>query len=571
MSSDQIKRRDITRPMLAPFEINTILGDVQAAQHPDVWAGSIGGSGYAAKPETEDNWPIWIKLTRDLPEFGVFYAKTGWGSERLHASGVDELTSVNLSYDLFLTTPSGGVTDASISAYIIGTHQPHRVLFDDTNGVPMFGDKVGVLPGTYKVSLDYEGMLAVSDGDTDTGTVWVIRDATTGNSGTLVLVQLTEALHPGQAASANRILQVDGVWSVGPSCIVQDIEHRSFGLIGDLLWATRTGTTSDGMVVYEAVGENGLEQYGTTADDVSCGGTGTFTVKHGGLTKDVTDQSLSISDKAAAAYLSARKALVDAGTCDHESSGPEVQACTQPGFSRKIFAGETAKLRYSTANRRWIAIPQPELLFAYARLQSDMCSTGTVLGDITEFVGFCTPPTLPNNQSLRNTHNHKAKALDSVYVQFDGVSEWKVIDVILKDEHVPTDFYWDDAACKFVIEWQNTALEECEDPDDPLDLPIGEEITVLTGIYHDLGSGANCDTAYPKYRTIKALCPGTEYTDTVPITEWDQSAFLIDVYESYPVIMGCWMTVNVPACGRSSDCDTLMEPDPCTSGSGSGG
>lgn len=571
MSSDKLQRRTTERPFLMPFEINTLMADVQSTQHPDAWQGNAGGSGNSFKPETEDNWPIWVKLTRNIPEYGVFYAKTGWGAERLHASGVDELTSTNLAYDLFLTTPAGGVAGVSINAYIIGTHQPHRVLFDDTNGIPLFGDTVGVLPGSYKVSLGFTGMLAVSDGDSETGTVWVIRNDESFGKG-VRLLQLTEVLYPGSIAGANLIIQIDGVWSIAGACLLQDVQHRSFGLAGDLIWAVRTGVTSDGLTVYDAVGENGLEQIGLTAEAIECDGVGSFTVRHGNLTKDVTDQALSISDKTGAVYGAARVGLVDPGSCDFNTSSASIDACADPGFSRKIFAGEKVRLRYSTANRRWIYHPVPELLFCNAQLTSDMCNTNDKLGDITELVGnICKNDVIiPADQTFSNPYNLRCKAGDDVYAQFDGLLKWRIIQVLHIDETIVLESYWDPDTCAHKTVSQETVIQRCVDKGAPVGDPIGTEIDIVSDIQHNEGSGENCDTAYPVYRSIRALCPGYPSVGTVPIVEWGQAAFMIDVYDDGTDIIGCWMTVNVPTCGRSTDCEPIMEVDPCTSGSGSG-
>lgn len=572
MSSESINRRNLTRPYLAPFEINTIIQDVQATQHPDVWSGNAGGSGLSIKPDLEEEHPIWIGAQHDLPPLGVFYAKTGWGQDNSRAAGLDELTSANLSYDLFLTTRTGVITGSSTEAWIIGTHRPHRVMYDESYGDPVFGDSVGVVPGTYKVGKNLEGLLAVSDGNTTDHTVWVIRNAEASGKG-IRLLQLTETLYPGSIAGAVVVLQVDGVWSLTTSCAIQDVQHKSFGLEGDLIWATRTGITSDGVYIYEAIGENGLEQFGRTPAEIECNAEGNFAIRHGDIDKDVTNQSLSISDKTLAVYGAARVGLVSVGSCNFESSVGEIAACPAPGFSRKIFAGEKVRLKYSTSNRRWVYYPVPEHLFCNAQLTDDMCTTANKLGDITELVGnLCKNDVIiPPAQTFTNPYNLRCKAGDDVYAQFDGLNSWRIIQVLHYDETIILESYWDPDTCALKYVEQDTVIQKCVEKSPPLGDPIGTEIDVIVDIEHPAGSGENCDTAYPVYRSIRALCPSSPSIGIVPIVEWGEAAFLIDVYDNGSTIMGCWMTVNVPLCGRSTDCEPLMDVDPCTSGSGGSG
>lgn len=381
----------------------------------------------------------------------------------------------------------------------------------------------------------------------------------------IVLCKASEVMHPGSCCYGSVVYDADGTFTINQAqVILQDVGYHNFLTTGDLVWCRPVGTTSDGFMVLEIIGEHGLHQSAKALADTLCDESGTFRITFNAPTK--TPYSLTISTSTGSDYYTTRKAAYTTADCGSEQYSIDVTACARKGHSRMIFEDEYVDLFWNAPKRRWEWVPKPLPLLAMANLQDDMCQTGdTGITDVTPIGVACGTGTYPTTDTANNFLNLKGRSGSKVIVLFDGEEAWYIINVYHQTVAPLTNLGTANPCDGLTYIVQSMAAQVCTDPTSG-NLPLGTELTVVTNVY-DYNQGGVCKIKQAT-RTVRVLCAETPDTDS-DVIEFTLEVVMTNVYDDGQDISACFVEVYV-ACAGDEWCEPVILVDPCDTGSSSG-
>lgn len=379
----------------------------------------------------------------------------------------------------------------------------------------------------------------------------------------LILVRATEFLDPGKCCNGTIGIPNDGEWAEGPVCIIQDGQHKTFLAPNVTVWAKPIGTTEDGVLVCEAIGENGLHQVAKALTDVDCGNSGVFQLARGA--PDLTIPSLKISDKTASEYYQQRQALGIVGNCQWGNQ-KNIFACPEPGTTRKIFQSEYVILNYNPFSRVWYYRPKPQTLHGEGTLASDMCQNGNfVYNNVLIGGDNCTNLIEPlQGQLAVNRYGLQGKAGQLIYTQFDGVDRWWIV----QSTHEPQIMLQsiDQEECDISVTAHQVAVMSCSEPA-PILLNLGVDVDVITHL-QSFSDANSCKLRGTK-KSVKVLCVNST-TNNVDFFSFQMIDVIVDVYDDGECVYQVPQAVFVGCIGEAGDDEVIFCTTDCEqSGSGS--
>jgi hypothetical protein len=477
----------------------------------------------------------------DIPEYSIFTIEEGgdpWTLEEPTPLFAKFVTS-NESACVFLSNGDDKLfQDADYYLPVCDFFEPHIFKYDELDGVPVVGDRIGPKLDSFEMSLEGDNLsfTVISPPDEDEKLVWCIK-ACVGAGTNMPLFEFTEVLQPGYTGKARKLKwdPITKVYILDPGdtkeYILYDPEEQNMFLPGERVHGLRkqlkdsTGTL---FAEYEIVGEHGLHRKVKVVGDVDCGEVGETTIW------SVDPQ---FKQHPPVKY-------PDDPDCVLTSAGQEaaLRVCNNYGYRRKILNDEFIDVDYDFGRQAWIFDQEDRGVLIEATLTQDMCPSdqevtvsGAQLMDWKIAPGCNNDPT-PSIDNVTNSKGLAGRVGDKIFGRHyegkSGATEWHVDEV----QHVAKSFFRElvglqggQGPCLQIYELEIAAMT-CKDEDPGPTLGVwGNMIDAIT--FPDQQSQQQeCDVVVG-YREACVLALGDSSSLTYNMTEVD---VIVDLSEDQP-------------------------------------
>ena len=436
-----------------------------------------------------------------IPTYSVFTLEDGPVYSRSRPLAKTKQVTTGEPYNVIATNEQWGfIINGKHHCSLIGFEEPKLLRYDSAQGTPAVDDVMGPKPGTYKIALTYNGLVAVSAPDTTNELIWVIRNA---DSVVFPMFEFTGDLYPGYVGDA-RVL----IWDSTTSTYIIDTadtttyklfdpEEQNMFLIGERTHAMakllldNVGAT---FATHEILGEHGLHRKIKITEDIDCGAIGDGVIQERGTTRVHPPPKTPVDPD-----------------CDLGASTATISACNKYGYRRKYLTDEYITTNYDHGRQAWILAQEDRGVLLEATLDADMCPTDTTPAVSSaqmmdwKLGSACTNDPTPAVTSATNSKGLAAKAGDTVFLtHFEGQTgpaEWHIWEVKHVEKYVlRTVTTGSNATCAdLVFETLEISLMTCKNDETGI-VSLGKEIDVVTA-FNVLSDGqGGCTLDYEQTR-----------------------------------------------------------------------